>query len=258
MTARLQATEVEVRRHGRTILSGVSLDVAPGTFLALTGPNGAGKTTLLLALAGIVRPSAGTVKIDGAEVSRLHARVRAATVALVEQLAQTDSALTVREVVGLGRIPHSRMLRRIRPEDRSIIEGVLTQVGLAALAGQRWDRLSGGQRQRAHIARALAQKPAVLFLDEPTNHLDIEGKLAVLGIARRLTSTGMTVVACLHDLDLAAEFADEIVVMHDGCVVSRGTAEDALSPAVVERVFRVRTELLATSDGLAFRFRERP
>ncbi|GAB3585864.1 ABC transporter ATP-binding protein [Leifsonia lichenia] len=254
MSAGIRATAVDVRRHGRVIVSGITLDIAPGTFLALTGPNGAGKTTLLHTLAGILRPSAGSVTVDGADVAHMPPRVRATTVALVEQLAQADSALTAREVVGLGRVPHYRFLGRMQTDDGDIVERALAEVGLADQADERWDRLSGGQRQRAQIARALAQEPTVLFLDEPTNHLDIEGKLAVLGIARRLTEQGMTVVACLHDLDLAAAFADRVVVMQDGGIAAVGAPQDALSPAVIERVFHVRAELLAGPGGPGFRF----
>lgn len=240
----------------RTILSGVELDVRRGEVLGLVGANGTGKSTMLRALAGVRRPSAGCVLVDGEPLASLGLRARARRLAFVaqEQAAQTD--LLVGEMVALGRIPHARAWGGLNDRAREAVADALDQVDLGYAINQPMDHLSGGERRRALIARGLAQEAPLLLLDEPTNHLDIGHQLALM---RRIRSLGRTVVVALHDLDLAATFCDRIAVLHDGGLLACGEPDEILTPSILHDAFGVlatrvthpltgRTHLLFSHD----------
>ncbi len=227
------------------IVDGVDCTMPEGAMTGLLGPNGAGKTSLLRILAGIVSPQAGVVLADGTDVHALGRRDRARRIALLEQEADATVPLTVLDVVLLGRIPH-------RPgwagwsatgdaEDRRIGLAALATTGMVDLADRTWATLSGGERQRVQIARALAQQPQLLLLDEPTNHLDVSSQLHLLGFVRRL---GLTTVAALHDLNLAAAYCDQVVVLSHGRVVTAGPPQTVLVPDLVRDVYGVRAHVL--------------
>ncbi len=222
---------------GRPIVRDVDLDVAPGRVTGVVGPNGSGKTTVLHLLAGLRRPSAGTVLLDGDDVTALPPRERARRVALVEQKAGTDLELTARDVVALGR--YARGPRWGRGAEAAV-DRALSLAGAADLAGRGWATLSGGEQQRVHLARALAQEPQVLLLDEPTNHLDLAHQIGLLHLVRSL---GWTTLVVLHDLDLAAASCDELVVMDGGTVVRSGPTEEVLGADLVGDVFGVRASV---------------
>ncbi|KQT52643.1 iron ABC transporter [Aureimonas sp. Leaf460] len=221
-----------VTRDALVILQGVRLDVAPGERLAIVGPNGAGKTSLLRLLFGRVRPSAGSVSIDGRNLSRISLAERGRSIAVVGQSDLPDGRLTVADYVGLGRIPH----RGRCPSDRHalVVDRACERVGLSGRGARRLATLSGGERQRAAIARAMAQEPSILILDEPTNHLDPRARADMLALARGL---GITVVAVLHDLALVSPFADRVAVLKSGRLVALGDPAAALSAATVRSVF---------------------
>ena len=227
-----------VRR--KVIVSGVSLSVAPGETLGLIGPNGSGKSSLLRLLAGLKRPDSGRVALFGQDIARVPRRAIARQVAFVQQSAATDTNVTVREVVRLGRTPHRSALGGWTLADESIVTGALESVGMSAYAGQSWQTLSGGERQRVHIARALAQAPRVMFLDEPTNHLDIHHQIEILRLVRALD---LTSVIALHDMNLAAMFCDRIAVLQGGQLVIVGTPQEVLTADLLRRVFRVGAEV---------------
>lgn len=221
---------------GRRVVDGVSLTCEPGTVTGLLGPNGSGKTSLLHVLSGLRAPADGSVLVDGRNLHAMDARTRARRVALVEQHASTDLDLSVREVVELGRIPHRGRWPARTAEGGAAIAAAMRIGRVAGLAGRRWQTLSGGERQRVQLARALAQEPATLILDEPTNHLDLGHQIDFMRTVRGL---GLTTIAALHDLDLAAAFCDRLVVLDTGRVVAQGPAADVLTSELVADVYGV-------------------
>lgn len=225
------------------ILDAVSLTAAPGEMLGLLGPNGSGKSSLLRLLAGLRRPHAGRVTLDGVDLSALRRRQVARRIALVEQHANTESNVRVRDVVRLGRIPHAPPLGGWTSADDAAIEAALLRTGMAERRNQSWQSLSGGERQRVHIARALAQTPRELLLDEPTNHLDVQHQIDLLRLVAEL---GLTSIIALHDLNHAAMFCDRLVVMEKGRVVAAGTPEAVLTQALLAEVFRVDARIEAS------------
>lgn len=246
---RLAARDLTWRAGGRPIVEAVSLDIRPGELLTLVGPNGSGKTTLISMLAGLRRPHAGEVSLDGAPLHGLSRRDVARAIALVEQQAETGERLTAREVVKLGRTPHLGPWAPWSERDEDIVLEALRAVDMAGFADRVWQSLSGGERQRLHIARALAQEPRILILDEPTNHLDIEHQLGLLSLVR---ARELTVIAALHDLNHAAMFADRIAVMHEGRIVALGSPLEVLTPERIKAVFNVTAEVRPASDERCF------
>ena len=238
----------------RTIVSDVSLDVARGETLGLIGPNGSGKSSLLRLLAGLKRPQAGLVEIEGQDIARLPRRALARQLAFVRQSAATDTNVSVRDVVRLGRTPHRSALSGWSAEDEAAVASALARVDMEGRRAQPWQTLSGGEKQRVHIARALAQAPRILFLDEPTNHLDIHHQIAILRMVRDLE---LTSIIALHDMNLAAMFCDRIIVLEAGRVVACGTPEAVLTADLLRTVFRVEAEIAAstTTGSPHIRFR---
>ncbi len=242
--AGLDARRVDLRIDGRLIVDGVDCTVAAGTFSALIGPNGAGKSTLLRVLAGVDRPEAGTVRFGPDDLFALSRRQRARLVGFVEQDSGTELSLSVREVVALGRIPHQGFFGDATAEDHAVIESALDAADVRALAERDVTTLSGGERQRVLLARALAQQPRLLVLDEPSNHLDIAAQLAVLGLLRSLASSGVTVLAALHDLNLASAYCDHVIVLRNGVVFAAGPTAEIITPRLVRAVYGVRATVL--------------
>ncbi|MGE0220566.1 ABC transporter ATP-binding protein [Mycolicibacterium sp.] len=222
---------------GRSILRDVSITVEPGQVLGVVGPNGCGKSTLLRTLLRLVRPTAGSVRIDGIDIAALSAKRLARMTAAVLQDTTGDFDLSVGEVVAMGRAPHKRMFQRDEPADLDVVTESLALVDCAHLIGRSFTVLSGGERQRVLVARALAQQPRLLVMDEPTNHLDVRHQLEVLALPGRL---GITAVVSLHDLTLAAHYCDVITVLHNGAQVDSGDPESVLTTEMMERVYDVK------------------
>ncbi|HTP54248.1 MAG TPA: ABC transporter ATP-binding protein [Thermoplasmata archaeon] len=235
---------VTIRYGERVALAGVDLEVRPGEFVALAGPNGSGKTTLLRALLGFLSPDAGVVEVLGGEPRSVSVRERARRVAWVPQEEGARDDVPLLDYLLYGRYAQLRPLEGETDEDRSRAMGVLAEVGLADRAEDGILSLSGGERQRAILGRALVQASPVLLLDEPTAHLDIGHQLDLLGRVRSLAAVGrVTVIAALHDLNLAARFADRIVVLSRGRKVADGPPASVLSEELLERVWGVVAEL---------------
>lgn len=222
-----------VARSGRRVLDGVSLALAAGSLTALAGPNGAGKTTLLSALAGLLRPESGAVLLGGVPLASLSRTDRARRLAWLEQGARAAWGLTVREVAALGRLPHG-------DQGEAAVEAALSACGLAGFAGRRVDALSGGEARRAMLARVLATEADILLLDEPTADLDPAQGFALMRLLRDEAARGRAVVTVLHDLALAARFADRIVLLAEGRIAADGTPAEVMTEAVAGRVFGVR------------------
>ena len=236
----LEASRVVISAGGRVIVDGVDCTIPSGSVSALVGPNGAGKSTLLRTLAAVHRPDAGSVSFAGSDLFALPRRERARMVAFVEQDTSTETAMTVASVVGLGRLPHDGLWGGSTDE----IGRAMETAGVAAFADREFATLSGGERQRVLLARALAQEPSLLLLDEPTNHLDIGAQLSVLTLLRSLAADGMTVLAALHDLGLAATYSDHVVVLRDGRVVAAGPTAETLTPELLREVYGVEATIL--------------
>lgn len=222
----------------REVLHGIDLSLSGGERVALVGPNGSGKTTLLRALAGTLRPSSGTVELDGMPLAALATRARARRIAVVPQTFSTPFAFTAREVAALGRTPYVDAFGRPSAADRAAVETALARTGCSDIAERPLAELSGGERQRAVLAMALAQEGDVLLLDEPTVHLDPGHQRSILELVGRLArERGILVVAVLHDLNLASALADRVVVMREGRVVADGSPATVLTQSLVEEVF---------------------
>ncbi|MFF4779625.1 ABC transporter ATP-binding protein [Microtetraspora fusca] len=243
----LRAHDVTWTTQGRPIVDGITVEITPGGLTGLLGPNGSGKSTLLRLLAGLLRPRGGAVLLDGHDLDRLPRRDVARRMAVVAQEVSTDAELTVLDVVLLGRIPHRRRLAAAASKtDLAHARRALRRCGLADLEHRRWSTLSGGERQRVNIARALAQEPSELLLDEPTNHLDIAHQLTLLDL---LAATPVTVVTALHDLNLAAQYCDHLLLLHEGRLIAAGPPGQVLTEETVERVYRVRAEITTSATG---------
>jgi iron complex transport system ATP-binding protein len=241
-TANVEARELTVRVGARTLVDRVAFDAPVGAFTAIVGPNGAGKSTLLRAIAGIEHLASGMVLHDGVDLLALPRRARARILALVEQDATTELPLTGRDVVRLGRSPHESIFGGGDPDADAAVTDALARAGAVPFAERDVTTLSGGERQRVLLARALAQRPRILLLDEPTNHLDLAAQLDMVALVRTLTAEGVTVIAAVHDLSLAAAHADAVVVLAEGRVAAHGPTQPTLTPALIREVFGVRAE----------------
>ena len=236
----------------RRILEDVTFEVAPGAFCALLGPNGSGKSTLVKAIAGVHRAKSGTVTVEGRETSSLGRRELARVVGYVPQAGDAPFDLTVREAVMLGRTPHFGIAPRA--EDRAKVEDAIARMGLGDLAERSMSELSGGQAQRALIARALAQDTRVLLLDESTSALDLRYQIETLQLVRQITrEEGISALIAIHDLNHAARYCDQIVVLHGGRLVADGSPAEALRAPVLRSVFEVDVEVDAREDAVEVR-----
>lgn len=236
----LHARSLACAAGRRPVLRDVDLQVRPGEVLGVVGPNGSGKSTLLRVLAGVRRPLAGRVHLDGRDLHGLPARQRARRIALVGQEEELPADLRVGELVALGRLPHRPPWAGGDEAERAAVHAALTAVDLDGVADRPVERLSGGERRRALLARGLAQDAGLLMLDEPTNHLDVRHQLALLDLLRGLVrDTGRTVVVTLHDLPLAARACDRVVVLHEGRAAAAGPPHEVLTRERVRAVFGV-------------------
>lgn len=236
---------------GTTLLTGVDLQVHPGGITGVLGPNGAGKSTLLRLVVGAMAPTTGTLFLDGAEARTMNRRERARRVAFVAQDSPADVSMDVLDVVLLGRTPHLGPFAPENPDDVALAMECLHRTGSAHLAGRDIATLSGGERQRVHLARALAQEPAVLVLDEPSNHLDVAAQLEVLELITDVAAAGTAVLMAMHDLDQAARTCDELLILSDGRLAASGPADEVLTRELIATVWGVDAEWVPTRSGSA-------
>ncbi|MDG6103605.1 ABC transporter ATP-binding protein [Dactylosporangium aurantiacum] len=238
MPDRLGGFGLTLGYDGRTVADDLTVTVPDGSFTVIVGPNACGKSTLLRALARTLRPRAGAVLLDGRDISTRPTREVARALGLLAQSALAPAGITVADLVAHGRFPHHGPLGRWSAADRDAVRAAMAATGVADLAGTPVDALSGGQRQRVWIAVALAQDTPLLLLDEPTTYLDISHQIEVLELCARLhRDHGRTLVAVLHDLNLAARYATHLVAMRAGRVVTAGPPPAVVTERVVEAVF---------------------
>lgn len=231
---------LSIRIEGRPILRDVSLRAGKGEFIGLIGPNGSGKSTLLRAMARLLPPSSGGLWIAGKPLKDYSYKELARAVGYVPQDTSVDFDFSVRDIVLMGRYPYMSRFGAETRHDREIVRQAMLKTATLHLADRVVTSLSGGQRQMVLIAKALAQEPQVLLLDEPISALDLRYQLHVLELMRNLARQGRTVIAALHDLNLAARFCHRLVLLANGEVNGSGTPEEVLTPETIERAYDVR------------------
>jgi iron complex transport system ATP-binding protein len=253
----LEARNISVERGRKQLLADVSVAITPGRLTAVIGPNGAGKSTLLRVMAGELRPTRGSVLLDGTNIRNIPVARLASRRSVVAQSNNLSFPFTVLEVVMLGATVPGFGLHASHAA--SAARHALQAVGLTSLENRMINELSGGERQRVHIARALCQlktaprhrgEPAALLLDEPTASLDLKHQGDVLNIIKDQTRNGLAVLLVIHDLNLAAAFADEVVLMADGRIAGRGTPHDVLNAELLSHTFGCRLRIEASRDGM--------
>jgi iron complex transport system ATP-binding protein len=236
--AALRGEGVAVGYGDRLIIEPMDVAVPAGEVTAIIGPNGCGKSTLLKALSRTMPLAAGAVYLDGRAIAEMPTAEVARKMALLPQAPEAPGGLTVGELVALGRYPHQRGFGRLSARDREIIAWALAITHLDDFSGRALDALSGGQRQRAWIAMALAQDTDLILLDEPTTYLDMAHQLEVLELLRSLNEEqGKTIALVIHELNLAARFADWMIALKDGSIRGAGTPEEVMTPAMLREVF---------------------
>lgn len=227
------------------VIDNVDLDIPEGALTAIVGPNGSGKSTLLRGMARLLRPIGGAVHLNGGDITALSSGELAKQLALLPQAPVTPAGLTVGDLVARGRFPHRSWYQRWSERDEVAVQTALDQVGLRDRAEEPVIELSGGQRQRAWIAMVLAQDTGHLLLDEPTTYLDLAHAVEVMTLASAVAhEDGKTVICVLHDLTLAARYADHLVIVSEGHIAAAGTPSTVLTPARLEKVFGLTAQVL--------------
>ncbi len=236
MTLELRTEQLNWQTAAAHIVRDVSLHVAQGEFVGLLGPNGSGKSTLLRMIYRILRPTSGHVNVNGRNVWQMSARDNARAMAVLAQENGSEFALRVRDVVLIGRTPHQSPFAPDSQEDLRIVAQALQRVHAETLTDRMFSTLSGGEKQRVLMARALAQQAPLLVLDEPTNHLDVRHQFELMNLIRSL---GLTTLAALHELPLAAHYCDRLYLLKDGALVAQGTPIQVLTPETIAEVYGV-------------------
>jgi iron complex transport system ATP-binding protein len=245
----ISVRDLRVTLDRTVVLSGVSFEARAGGWLSLIGPNGTGKSTALRAVAGLL-PYAGMVSLEGTDARALRGRRRARVVAYVPQEPVLPPDMTVADYVLLGRTPHLGYLGVPGASDRAAAVAAMGQLDVASFAGRRLSHMSGGERQRVVLARALAGGPSVLLLDEPTSMLDIGHQQQVLELVDGLRrSSGLTVLSTLHDLTIAGQYADTLVLLSAGQVAAAGPPASVLTEEIIGRVYGAKVEVRLGPDG---------
>ena len=243
--ARLTACDLQLAYGDHIVIDGLDLDVLDGTVSAVIGPNGCGKSTLLRALGRLLPTKRGHVLLDGKRIDRLPTREVAKVLGILPQAPIAPEGLTVADLVARGRHPHQAWYRQWSSDDEAVAAEALSWTGLTELAERTVDELSGGQRQRAWISMALAQGTDLLLLDEPTTFLDLAHQVDVLDLVERLhTEAGRTVVMVLHDLNMAARYAQRLIAMRAGRIIAQGAPDEVLTETLLREVFELDAHVL--------------
>jgi iron complex transport system ATP-binding protein len=244
----LSGRGLDVGYGDRTVIRDVDIAIPPGSFSVIVGPNACGKSTLLKALARLIPVRDGVVTLDGKAIVELPSKELARRLGLLPQSSLAPDGITVQDLVSRGRFPHQSLLSRWSREDERVVAEAMAATGVTDLRGRLLDELSGGQRQRVWISMVLAQQTPMLLLDEPTTFLDIAHQVELLDLIERLRDSGRTVVAVLHEINLAARYATHLIAMRDGSIVAEGTPADVITEDLVERVFDLRCRVIPDPD----------
>ncbi|HAA89468.1 MAG: Hemin ABC transport system ATP-binding protein HmuV [Thermoanaerobacterales bacterium 50_218] len=244
----LKILDVECSYGAHQVLRGVNLEIPRGAFLGIIGPNAAGKSTLLKTLAATLKPVRGVVFFSGRDLAEFSRQDLAKKISVVPQEPVVGFPFSVLDVVLMGRYPHQKRFSFESKKDFQVAEKAMQLSGCWHLRDRNLLELSGGERQRVVFARALAQEPEVLLLDEPTNHLDLASQLEMLEILRNLNKQGLTIVAVFHDLNLAAQYCDRLLLLHQGKIFAIGKPEEVLKPEIIKKVYQ--TDVLVVRHPL--------
>ncbi|TRO56001.1 ABC transporter ATP-binding protein [Streptomyces sp. IB201691-2A2] len=239
-TARLRVESATIGYDRRIISEHLSVAIPDESFTVIVGPNACGKSTLLRSLSRLLKPSAGQVVLDGADINSYRTKEVARRVGLLPQTSIAPDGITVADLVGRGRYPHQGFVRQWTEDDERAVLRAMHQTSVADLSGRPVDELSGGQRQRVWVAMALAQHTDIMLLDEPTTFLDITHQIELLELFTDLHDVGHTLVAVLHDLNQAARYGTHLIAMKDGAVVAEGPPDEVVTAELVEEVFGLR------------------
>lgn len=235
----IDVKNITFRYENRTILDNISFSIECGTFFSIIGPNGSGKTTLLKNLSYVLSPESGTIEINGRDLRSYRKRELARNISFVSQNTSVDFEFTVMDVVLMGRAPYLKPFESETAEDVEIASECMKLTGVFDLRDKKITEISGGERQRVQIACALAQQTGILLLDEPVSNLDIQYQVSILGMLKNLSKEKtMTVVTVLHDLNLAAEYSDKIMLMKDGRVLKSGTPSEVLNEQNIKEAYK--------------------
>ena len=245
----LKCANLSCGYHDRTVLADIDLGIAGGKITTLLGPNGSGKSTLLKTIIGEINPIKGDLIIDGKSVQKLSARERSQLVAFVPSEEKSEFPFLVREVVAMGRIPHSEGLFD-NDEDRRITQEAMEKTECIHVADRPITNVSAGEVQRALIARALAQQAPFLLLDEPTSHMDPGHQVNFVRLIRQLAQSGLAILVALHDLNLAAHLGTDAVLLHNGGISAKGSADEVLNSKALDEAYATKFERLKGSDGV--------
>ncbi|MGE7915539.1 ABC transporter ATP-binding protein [Lysinibacillus xylanilyticus] len=236
----LETKQVSFSISDERILHEVSVQIKEKQFVGLIGPNGSGKSTLLKNMYRVLKPESGTVLLNEQDILKQSSKSIAKNLAVVSQETPVVFDFTVHDLVSMGRTPHKKLFELDQERDFQIVKNALDQTGIAHLEKRSFSSLSGGEKKRVMVARALAQQAQMLILDEPTNHLDIQHQLQLMDLIQTLH---LTVVAAIHDLNIAAMYCDQIYVLQQGRIVNFGTPEEVLTPALLQDVFGVYADI---------------
>ena len=249
MNTVLKVEHLKVRFSTREIIRDLSLPVQRGKIYTIIGPNGSGKTTLLRAISRNLRPAGGRVYLNGGNIFRMKSKAIARQMAVLSQVHNGMSDVTVRELVAYGRFAHREWWRGKADDDNDVVSWAIERTNLTEYENRKINTLSGGERQRAWIAMAVAQKPQILLLDEPTTFLDISHQIEVLELIAGLNrEEDITILMVLHDINHAARYSDELIVMKEGDLHARGLPREVLEPGLMRDVFNVEAEITEDSE----------
>jgi iron complex transport system ATP-binding protein len=234
---------------GKRILQDINASFEPGRFYGIIGPNGVGKSTLLKLLSGIEKPERGSAFMDGREIVAIPRKELARHLAVLQQGGLAPVGFTVREIVQMGRFPYQNWLGGDSSDPDPLIDEALEAMGLSSLQHRRLHQLSGGERQRVALAKLMVQQPRILLLDEPTTYLDIGYQLQLLDkVTSWQRSQKLLVIAVLHDLNLAAMYGDELIALHGGKILARGTPDTVLQPDIIETMYETQATIIRHPD----------
>lgn len=240
----LNVEKLNVSYGEKEAVKDVSFNIAEGEIATIIGPNGSGKSTLVKAVSRCLKPVSGNIYIDGKNIIHMNSKSVAQMLAVLPQEKHVSSDVSVEELVSYGRYPHLKFGRKLRIEDKNIINWAIEKTGLNDLRKRYAVSLSGGERQRAWIAMTLAQKSRIIILDEPTTFLDISYQLEVLELVKELNETlGLTVIMVLHDLNQAARYSDKILVINDGRLCDVGKPDDVMNRCLLKDIFKIEADI---------------
>ena len=238
----LEVRNLSVSYGKHQVLANINVTAEKGEVLGIIGPNGSGKTTLAKTINRLLKPTSGEVLIDGKNVHHMKSVEIAKHIAVVSQVFSINFEFTVEDIVLMGRTPYIKSAET--PEDLKIVEDAMEKTHTSFLKGRLVTQLSGGELQRVVIARALAQQPDILLLDEPTSHLDITNQIDILNLVKQESRKGMTVIAVVHDLNLAAYYCDKICLIRDGKLMSYGTPDEVITSDNIHTVYNLPVEVI--------------